>query len=177
MGEGYDAQEIRRTTLVEQIPHLFRSQGVQSQGVQSQGVRAYLRSLSYRLRHVRVACGYWSRVCGDSVTWRHGMTGVFLDPPYAEGNQQYAAGGTGTNLSAEVRAWAIEAGKRKDMRVVLAGLEGEHDIPGWRVVEWKTCGGYGSRNAGNVNRHRERLWLSPACLNAERQPSLVGGTP
>ena len=155
--------------LSQQVPHLSWSQGVQSQGVQS-----YLRSLAARLRGTRVACGDWSRVCGDSVTWRHGMTGVFLDPPYAEGNQQYAAGGTGTGLSAEVRAWAIEAGKRPDMRVILAGLDGEHAMPStWRAVPWKARGGYGSQGATeNGNRHRERLWLSPHCLDATRQPSL-----
>lgn len=125
----------------------------------------YLGALSARLRGVRVACGDWSRVCGDSVTWRHGLTGVFLDPPYAEGEQQYAAGGTGSGLSAEVRAWAAEAGARRDMRIVLAGLEGEHDLPGWRVVRWRARGGYGSQRVGggNVNRLRERLWLSPHC--------------
>lgn len=134
----------------------------------------YLARLSARLRRVRVACGDWSRVCTDSVTWRHGITGVFADPPYAEGKQQYAAGGTGTNLSAEVRTWAIEAGKRRDMRIVFAGLEGEHDMPStWRCVAWKARGGYGSQRADgdNVNRHRERLWMSPHCECA-RQRSL-----
>jgi hypothetical protein len=105
------------------------------------------------------------------------LTGVFLDPPYAEGAQQYAAGGTGTSLSADVREWAIKAGRRPDMRIVLAGLEGEHDMPAdWRCVSWKARGGYGSQreDGGNDNRHRERLWLSPACLDATRQPSLFG---
>ena len=46
---------------------------------------------------------------------------MFLDPPYAEGAQQYAAGGTGTGLSAEVRAWAIEAGKRELIEALPAG--------------------------------------------------------
>lgn len=132
----------------------------------------YLAGISARLRGVRVACGDWSRVCGDAVTWRHGLTGVFLDPPYAEGEQQYAAGGTGTNLSAEVREWAIETGKHKDMRIVLAGLDGEHDMPSsWRCVPWKARKGYAS--TGNANRHRERLWLSPGCIDATRQLSLT----
>jgi site-specific DNA-adenine methylase len=159
-----------------QLPHV----GDGGRGVHRghhEDLRAYLGALSARLRRVRVACGDWSRVCGDSVTWRHGVTGVFLDPPYAEGEQQYAAGGTGTTLSADVRAWALDAGKRRDMRVVLAGLEGEHDMPGWRCVPWKARGGYGSqRDDGtvNANRHRERLWLSPHCEGA-RQLSLLGG--
>ena len=162
--------------LSRQLPHLSTSgHGVGAQ--RGRSVVAYLSALSARLRGTRVACGDWSRVCGDSVTWRHGTTGVFLDPPYAEGNQQYAAGGTGTGLSAEVRAWAIEAGKRPDMRVILAGLDGEHDLPAtWRKVPWKARGGYGSQGATeNLNRHREVLWLSPHCLDATRQRSLFDG--
>src|SRR5262249_44673071 len=37
-----------------------------------------------RLRMVRVCCGHWLRVCdSESVTTRLGLTGLFLDPPYA----------------------------------------------------------------------------------------------
>lgn len=177
---GDAGQGIHRTLreLPQQLPHLGGNhdsgRGVHSLAL-SEGLRTYIGDLAARLRRVRVACGDWSRVCTDSVTWRHGVTGVFLDPPYAEGAQQYAAGGTGTGLSADVRAWAIEAGKRSDMRIVLAGLEGEHDMPStWRCVPWKARGGYGSqRDDGtvNINRHRERLWISPHCV-AARQPGL-----
>jgi hypothetical protein len=143
---------------------------------------AWLTALSHRLARVRAACGDWSRVLGPSVLLPPSMPtgalcGAYFDPPYAEGAQQYAAGGTGTGLSAEVRAWAIEAGKRPDMRVVLAGLEGEHKFPSdWRVIPWKARGGYGGQRVGeeNVNRKRERLWLSPACLGDEALP-LFGG--
>lgn len=182
IGDGWCVAEVRK------LPHLGnegmgvhaprRGRAVGTDHVDVEGVGGWMRALATRLRAVRVACGDWSRVCTDSVTWRHGLTGVFLDPPYAEGEQQYAAGGTGTTLSADVRAWAIEAGKRRDMRVVLAGLEGEHEMPaGWRCVPWKARGGYGSqRDDGTVNenRHRERLWLSPHCEGA-RQLSLLGG--
>jgi site-specific DNA-adenine methylase len=160
--------------LPTQLPHLGGGRGINAR-CRRAALRAYLAALSDRLRRVRVACGDWSRVCGDSVTWRHGLTGVLLDPPYAEGAQQYAAGGTGSTLSADVRAWAIEAGKRADMRVVLCGLEGEHEMPAsWRCVPWKARGGYGSQrtDGDNENRHRERLWLSPACLDPTKQPRL-----
>ena len=50
---------------------------------------AWLRELTARLRRVRVCCGDWSRVTGDSVTWRNGLTGVLLDPPYQDGNMEY----------------------------------------------------------------------------------------
>jgi site-specific DNA-adenine methylase len=36
-----------------------------------------------RLRRVRVCCGDWTRVLGRSATECIGVTGVFLDPPYA----------------------------------------------------------------------------------------------
>lgn len=156
-----------------QLPHL----GDAGQEINSTGAHMeWFRELSARLRRVRVASGDWSRVVTDSVTWRHGTTGVFLDPPYAEGNQQYASGGTGTDLSARVREWAIEHGADHRFRIVLAGLEGEHVLPAaWRVVEWKARGGYGSTGSEeNDNRKRERLWLSPHC-EGSRQRSLFGG--
>lgn len=174
---GNAGQGLHRK-LPTQLPHLGGNhdsgRGIHSKGHRAD-LRAYLGALSERLRGVRIACGDWSRVTGDSVTWRHGITAVFLDPPYLDGNVQYAAGGAGTSLSADVRAWALKAGERRDMRVILCGYEGEHAMPStWRVVEWKARGGYASRGGENVNARRERLWLSPACLGA-RQPSLFGG--
>ena len=156
----------------KQLPHL----GNAGRGINSTGAHTeWFRELSARLRRVRVASGDWSRVVTDSVTWRHGTTGVFLDPPYAEGNQQYASGGTGTDLSACVREWAIEHGTDPRFRIVLAGLEGEHVLPAaWCVVEWKARGGYRSTGSEeNINRKRERLWFSPHCEGA-RQLSLGG---
>lgn len=133
-----------------------------------------LTRLAERLRRVRVACGDWRRVLGTSVTRAHGgACGVFLDPPYADGAMDYAAGGTGTSLSADVRAWAIENGGSREMRIVLAGYEGEHDMPaGWRTVEWTATRGFGT--ADNENRHRERLWLSPHCLASDASLPLFG---
>jgi hypothetical protein len=50
----------------------------------------------------------------------------------------------------------------------LCGYEGEHEMPRtWRMAEWKASGGYGART-DNQNKHRERLWLSPACLAAKQ---------
>jgi hypothetical protein len=42
-------------------------------------IRDYFEALAGRLRDVRVACGEWDRVLGDSVTHKHGITGIFLD--------------------------------------------------------------------------------------------------
>ena len=165
--------DLSRAKPSRQIPHLSRP------GHGAHAVNADLQSdyaaLCARLRRVRVACGDWRRVLKDSVLLSPAATcGVFLDPPYAEGDQQYSAGGTGSDVSAEVRAWAIENGGNPRLRIVLAGYEGEHAMPdGWRCREWKALGGYGNA-AGNENAKRERLWLSPACLGDEALP-LFGG--
>jgi DNA adenine methylase len=159
-----------------QMPHLSAGRGINRQMPHlSAGRGAFIRqwftALSERLRGVRVACGDWSRVTGDSVTWRHGKTAVFLDPPYAmEGRTEVYAMDCG-NVSADARAWAIEAGKRQDMLICLAGYDGEHDMPdGWTIHRWKANGGYGSQGdgQGRTNASRETLWFSPAC-NASRQ--------
>jgi hypothetical protein len=49
--------------------------------------------------------------------------------------------------------------------------------PDWRVIEWKTQGGYGNRvnGRGRENAERERLWLSPACLGAEPEQGTLFG--
>jgi len=132
---------------------------------------AYFHDIAERLRRVRIACGDWQRVLGDSVTWRHGTTAILLDPPYDDGEIDYAAGGRG--VSAEVRAWAVEHGDDKRLRIALCGYEGEHAMPeSWRCVAWKAKGGYGSQrvDGSNDNAKRERIWLSPGCLGASDGP-------
>ena len=157
-----------------QLPHL----GDAGRG---QFIADWIGKLAVRLRDVRVCAGDWSRVCGPSVTHRHGRTAVFLDPPYADTADRtegiYAV--DCLSVANDVRAWAIEQGKNPLMRICLAGYDGEHDIPDdWETVEWKACGGYGSQNddedgRGRVNAQRERLWFSPRCIKPERQRTLL----
>jgi hypothetical protein len=110
-----------------------------------------------RLRCVRVCCGSWRRVCdSESVTTRLGLTGLFLDPPYAlslkrlaawkahlrgegpepsqvrEGGSRadglYATDGADVDrLVAEVHAYCLERGDNPKMRIALCGYEGEHN--------------------------------------------------
>jgi DNA adenine methylase len=135
-------------------------------------IREAMEALSLRMKRVRVASGDWSRIVTPSVTYNcNGMsnrclTGVFLDPPYDEGNVKYAAGG---GVMRAVQEWARSVGDNQFMRIVLAGYEGSYDLPGWRVVAWKAKGGFanGTKNAGK-NAIRERLWLSPHCLAQDR---------
>lgn len=130
----------------------------------------WMSALSDRLRRVRVCCGDWSRVCGPSVTFKHGTTGVFLDPPYADtaDRQDGLYRIDSLSVAHDVREWAIEAGKRRDMRIVLAGYEGEHDMPSsWSVVQWNGGAGFGGQAEERTgNGRRERLWCSPACVGS-----------
>jgi len=184
IGSGWCAAGMSDTATRKQLPHLGKlphlgdaGRGVHRQlphlGDAGQGVLDYFYALAQRLRRVRVACGDWRRVLTPSVAQRHGLTGIVLDPPYEEGEMSYAAGGTG--ISAQVRAWAIEHGQDPLLRIVLCGLEGEHEMPpGWRCVPWKARGGYGSqrRDGTNENAARERIWLSPRCLAQRGQLGL-----
>jgi hypothetical protein len=139
----------------------------------------YMRSLAKRLRYVRVACGDWRRVLTPSITFRHGVTGIVLDPPYGEGEVDYSAGGNRTSIAADVREWAIEQGGNPDMRIALCGYDGQHEMPSdWQVEEWTAAGGYSStaegETEGKANRYRERVWFSPACISQPTQGVLFG---
>ncbi len=149
-----------------QLPHL----GNAGRG---EFIRDWFRDLSARLRNVRVACGDWSRVTGPSVLRAGGgVCGVFLDPPYDLGErvEVYAHE---SGAAAECLAWCAANGDQPDVRIVLAGYAGEHDhleSLGWRSVAWKAQGGYGSQGdtRGRENANRERLWLSPHCVQPAR---------
>jgi hypothetical protein len=167
----------------------------------------WMARLSDRLRLVRTCYGDWSRVCGSrTTTTRIGLTGVFLDPPYAksvermhawlkhlQGDADMPTAGQGDNqqrhgdlyandktqdvdhLVARVLQWCIEQGQDKQMRIALCGYDGEHDIleqHEWTVEAWKAHGGYANRNADNVNKDRERIWFSPACIQPDSETNL-----
>jgi hypothetical protein len=126
--------------------------------------------LALRLRRVRVACGDFKRVLGPSVLGKGKNVGgrrpcaVFLDPPYDQGERcAYLYAEDSRDISARAREWALEHGDDPDLRICLAGYDGEHDMPStWRVVEWKAARGYAKED--NENRNRERLWFSPHCI-------------
>ncbi len=128
--------------------------------------------LADRLRRVRIICGDWSRVVTPSVTWRHGVTGILLDPPYAAAGHsiKYAVGGQ--DVGADVCAWAIANGTNPLLRIALCGYAGEHTMPrGWTAVRWKAQGGYGSQGQGRgrENATRETIWFSPHCLSGRQR--------
>ncbi len=158
-----------------QLPHLGNAGtgDVECLSYPTSGTRAhllgYMYGLAERLRRVRVCCGDWERICGPYPTFKHGLTGVFLDPPYADEAERQSdlyATDSGT-VAHEVRKWAVENGDNPLMRIALCGYDGEHEMPkSWEAVNWKARGGYGSQGEGRgrENSKREMIWFSPHCL-------------
>lgn len=171
-GEGHQPEQLPHLGdagmgINRKLPHL-------GDAGRSEAILDYFQALSARLRDVRVACGDWERVLGDSVTIKHGITGVFLDPPYTadEHSVTYSAD---SDVATAVQRWAIENGSNPALRIALCGYEGEHAMPSdWECVAWKARGGYGSQGdgRGRENAGRERIWFSPHCL---KPPSLFQG--
>lgn len=161
------------------MPSLRGDSGASRTGIHASAaspLEEWFFALANRMRRVRVCCGDWKRVLGPSVTIKHGISGIFLDPPYdmrVVSNKQSSRDGAAptdklynehdNDLSAAVREWAIENGKNPLLRIALCGYEGEHAMPGeWECVPWKAHGGYSIGK--NENAARERIWFSPACL-------------
>lgn len=133
---------------------------------------AYMRALADRLARVRITCGDWRRVLTPSAsrakTGGDGTIGILLDPPYETSGDLYHEGDTDGTISADVRQWCTTA--PADLRIVLCGMNDEHDTlldHGWTVTGGKAGGGAGYNTDPDAGR-RERLWLSPACVNAEQ---------
>jgi site-specific DNA-adenine methylase len=132
----------------------------------------WFQRLHDRLRDVRVTCGDWSRVCKDSVTTRHGLTALFLDPPYAKGAMDYGAGGMGLGIAEDVRAWCKANGQNEKLRIVLCGHAGEHDElldHGWHIRKWAARKGYALSDEAKANTAGETLWCSPHCVPVEKE--------
>ena len=202
-GQGINNPSVREEWVSRQVPQISDDgRGVSHHSMREEVVgdyhpmtmpelRRWFAFLSARLRHVRVLNGDWQRaVTGGAVrnlgVRSGGFAGVFVDPPYGE-DADRASVYTEESFSVarEVLAWAREMGALPDVRIVLAGYDVEHrellDL-GWREVEWYR-GGFLRGGMGNVGgsgkhqQHRERLWLSPACLDVEErkgQSSLFG---
>lgn len=155
------------------LPHL----GSAGKGVTSKrDITAWFQALATRLARVRVCCGDWMRVMGDSVTIKHGMTGVFLDPPYSqdEGRDMTIYAVEDGAITHAVRAWCIAKGHQPLLRIALCGYGDVHDAllaQGWRKMAWKAGGGMSNigNGRGKENAIRERIWFSPACLDEKQQ--------
>lgn len=163
-----------------QLPHLNGNSGAAGAGIHASAVEAsqggvleWLLRLADRLRHVRVCCGDWARVLWPAPTTCIGVTGVLLDPPYADtaGRTPGLYAEDCLQVAHDVRAWALKHGDDPKLRIALCGYEGDHPMPeSWECVAWKAKGGYGSQGAGagRDNAKRERIWFSPHCLRPQR---------
>ena len=92
---------------------------------------------------------------------------VITDPPYGVEDREDCYGEQeDRDVSKAVRDWAMQWQNDPRMRIALCGYEGEHVMPGtWECVHWKAQGGFAHQSeAGNDNRHRERIWFSPHCV-------------
>ena len=155
---GDSGQGINR-----QLPHLGNS----GQGSRRAYIQEWFDKLHAVLRDTRVTCGDWSRVVKDSVTTRHGLTAVFLDPPYTKGDMDYTAQGTGGDLALEVQTWCAANGHDKKLRIVLCGHAGEHDAllaHGWQARKWTARKGYAVSDEAIENSASETVWCSPHCM-------------
>jgi hypothetical protein len=158
------------------LPSLGNDKGIH--GVIAPPCAEWFLKLQQRLRRVRVACGDWKRVLGNSVLGKGKNVGgrrpcaVFLDPPYSfEFRDPYLYSEDDAAISTQVREWALEHGDDPDLRIALCGYEGEHEMPAsWTCHAWKAARGYATED--NENRARERIWFSPHCLPLEQQRGL-----
>jgi len=162
---GHAGQGVNRQSLQRVIPgdgnDLFP---------RNEGLYEYLRALAKRLADVRICCGDWSRVVTAGALAHGASVGIFLDPPYARRTRRgmgcYNHDSEG--LSDAVREWCLANGDNPRYRIVLCGYEGEHDMPkSWRKVAWVAGASYKTHRGDQTrNRFKERLWLSPHCLQA-----------
>lgn len=136
----------------------------------------YLAQLAERLRYVRVCCGDWTRIMGDTpMDAGTNIVAVFLDPPYADTADRtsdlYRV--DSESVAHAVREWAIAHGDDPRYRIALCGYEDEHLMPdSWEAIDGKAGrgNGYGGQSReGYANAGRERIWFSPHCLKPERQ--------
>jgi len=138
---------------------------------------AYLNQLHHRLHRVKVCTGDWSRVLTDGVlACGGGRVGIVLDPPYSTftPNGMYGVGSVAVDddVSIKVREWCIAHGNDPRLRIVLCGYSDEHEahMPAdWIRHRYSAGASYskrGKKTGNTVNRHKERLWISPGCLPA-----------
>ncbi len=134
----------------------------------------WIHRLSDRLPRVRILCGDWSRAVKPTYTTQHGLTGVFLDPPY---DTEYECYEHSKAMTKRIKAWCESAGEDQDMRIAVCGYEGSQLAGlvkiGWQEFEWRARGGritVGGQS--DKNRSRERIWFSPYCLTGAEQLDL-----
>lgn len=181
----HGSKGVNKLGIPRQIPHLRNpGMGVErptvvdaaETGVAGDGdlgIKPWMNALSERLRRVRVTCGNWDRILGPTPTYKLGLTGVLMDPPYSDEDRCDNVYGEKDDMDVAKLAkdWCIANGNNPEMRIALCGYEGEHTMPpDWDEFKWEAQGGYGNtrRDKTNENRFRERIWFSPHCLKPSK---------
>jgi hypothetical protein len=172
---GGEGQGVNR-----QLVHLNEGRGVnRKRDNHRESLIAYFQELAVRLRHVRVCCGDWTRIMGDTPIFVNDPVGIFLDPPYADtaGRQSNLYRVDCEQVAHAVREWAIAHGDDPRCRIALCGYEGEHDMPeSWECVKGQSGrgNGYGGQaKDGYSNKDRERIWFSPHCEPEQRRQEIL----
>lgn len=179
VNRGAAANGIRRTVPCNGNRGIQKSipfHGVQGLLRRHIDVLGWLIELSDRLADVRVLCGDWSRAVKPTYTTQHGLTGVFLDPPYDTDYKTYA---NSDPLLEAICGWCVDNGESEQLRIALCGYEGTLPIDltdhGWACHAWRSGGGrITTGGQSDVNRGRERIWFSPACRNEVEGQLLLG---
>lgn len=148
---GSDGRGVNR-----QLPHL----GGDGQGDKVGAAISYFQALAKRLENCIITQGDWSRVITPSATGQRQLTcGIFIDPPYRNFGDEYAAGaGDVENIWLGIEAWAPLV--EPPTRVIICGYAGDFTAPdGWREIS------YTAKGTSSGNADKERFWVSPACID------------
>jgi hypothetical protein len=126
------------------LPHLGDA-GRGASAPRSAYIHEWMALLHTRLRDVRVTCGDWQRVVKDSVTTRHGLTGLFL----AGGLVQRKPARRLACAADLGRARCAAAGHSREREAHLRPGSGGHAVPGRAGV----CGSVHPRRHRSGCRH------------------------
>lgn len=135
--------------------------GKMTRGVSSRNFDFNLiRALSDRLRWVVCLNGDRDRCLTKSCLAEYGSprdVAILLDPPYNIQNRTGGMYAHESDVSSQVRAWALENGGQ--YKIALCGMTSELEMPdSWQVWYWSGSGGKGSSGNGG-----EVVWFSPRC--------------
>lgn len=177
--DGVPADTGRGTGVGRALPSMGNPRGVLRERDDLPG---YIQALAERLRHCRIVCGDWSRVCTQAALLGNGIgyTAVFFDPPYDDDTHDaaglYKEGGD--SIASDVVSWCQENGGNPKLRIVMASYSRYLPLDGWTSVAWESKPSYqssGSDDSGTgsrANYSKETLWLSPHCTGPAYQPSM-----
>lgn len=166
-----------KTGVQSKIPLLgHQGQGVNKTGfssdtlIKGKRLEPWFEELSLKLRKTRVVCGDWKRITTKSVTKAHGISAVFLDPPYTKGDAMYE---TGETIPNEVRQWCIENAQDTSYRIAVCGHDGEHDElleHGFYKEHWKANRGFDTKS---TSYQEETIWFSASCSKENNTLHLI----